>query len=46
MSSTAARKGTARLVGSAIKRREDPRLMTGFGIYVDDMTLPGMAEMV
>jgi len=33
-----------RLFGSSIKRREDPRLMTGQSAYVDDMTLPGMAE--
>jgi carbon-monoxide dehydrogenase large subunit len=46
MATTTAKAGTARLFGSAIKRREDPRLMTGTGTYVDDMTLPGMLEMV
>ncbi len=28
-----------RLVGSRIKRREDPRLITGRGTYVDDIQL-------
>jgi carbon-monoxide dehydrogenase large subunit len=46
MATTTAKAGTARIFGSAIKRREDPRLMTGTGTYVDDMTLPGMVEMV
>src|SRR5438128_11331634 len=31
-----------RLVGKAIKRREDPRFITGRGQYVDDVKLPGM----
>jgi carbon-monoxide dehydrogenase large subunit len=30
------------LVGSRIKRREDPRLITGRGTYVDDIQLPRM----
>src|SRR2546426_857232 len=30
--------------GSAVKRREDPRLITGHGIYLDDITLPGMVH--
>src|SRR5687768_11355871 len=29
-------------LGSPIKRREDPRLITGGGTYVDDVNLPGM----
>ena len=29
-------------VGKAVKRREDPRFITGQGNYVDDMTLHGM----
>src|SRR6202162_2393009 len=33
---------TARLLGASIKRREDPRFMTGKGHYVDDLKLPGM----
>jgi carbon-monoxide dehydrogenase large subunit len=28
-------------VGSPLKRKEDPRLITGQGTYVDDITLPG-----
>src|SRR5947209_3357520 len=28
-------------VGQAIRRKEDPRLITGRGRYVDDITLPG-----
>jgi len=28
-------------VGSAVKRREDPALITGKGKYTDDLTLPG-----
>ncbi|HEX6617306.1 MAG TPA: molybdopterin cofactor-binding domain-containing protein [Gemmatimonadales bacterium] len=30
------------LFGSAIKRREDPRLITGAATYVDDVKLPGL----
>jgi carbon-monoxide dehydrogenase large subunit len=30
-----------RLFGKSIKRREDPRLITGQGRYVDDVKLPG-----
>jgi carbon-monoxide dehydrogenase large subunit len=33
---------TTRLFGSAVKRREDPRFITGRGQYVDDVKLPGM----
>ena len=46
MATTTAKGSTPRLFGSAIKRREDPRLMTGCGTYVDDLTVPGMVEMV
>src|SRR3989454_4744589 len=31
-----------RLFGKSIKRREDPRFITGRGQYVDDVKLPGM----
>ncbi len=31
-----------KMVGKAIKRREDPRLITGQGNYLDDIKLPGM----
>jgi carbon-monoxide dehydrogenase large subunit len=33
---------SARLVGSRINRKEDPRLLTGKGRYVDDVNVPGM----
>jgi carbon-monoxide dehydrogenase large subunit len=32
----------ASLMGVRVKRKEDPRLITGAGAYVGDMTLPGM----
>jgi carbon-monoxide dehydrogenase large subunit len=31
-----------RFVGQSVKRREDPRLLTGHGSYVDDVVVPGM----
>jgi carbon-monoxide dehydrogenase large subunit len=31
-----------RFVGQSVRRREDPRLLTGHGAYVDDVVLPGM----
>lgn len=31
-----------RLVGRSVTRREDPRLLTGHGRFVDDIELPGM----
>jgi carbon-monoxide dehydrogenase large subunit len=33
-----------RLFGKSIKRREDPRFVTGRGQYVDDVKLPGMTH--
>ena len=30
------------LFGSGIKRREDPRLITGAATYIDDVKLPGL----
>jgi carbon-monoxide dehydrogenase large subunit len=33
----------AKLFGSSIKRREDPRLITGRGVFTDDVKLPGQA---
>jgi len=30
-----------RLIGKSIKRREDPRFITGRGTYVDDLKMPG-----
>ena len=32
----------ARFVGQSITRKEDKRLVTGHGQYVDDIVLPGM----
>ncbi|MBI2221479.1 MAG: molybdopterin-dependent oxidoreductase [Acidobacteria bacterium] len=34
----------ARVFGSGIRRREDPRLLTGSARYTADVTLPGMAH--
>lgn len=31
-----------RYVGSSVQRSEDPRILTGRGHYIDDVTLPGM----
>src|SRR5260370_34974464 len=33
------------MIGAKIHRREDPRLITGHGRFVDDMTRPGMLHM-
>jgi aerobic carbon-monoxide dehydrogenase large subunit len=33
-----------RFVGQAIKRREDPKLITGAGNFLDDIKLPGMTH--
>ena len=33
---------TTRYIGQPIKRNEDPRLLTGAGLFVDDLDLPGM----
>src|SRR6202171_6425978 len=33
------------MIGARSPRREDPRLITGHGRYVDDMTRPGLAHM-
>jgi len=35
-----------RIFGSGIRRREDPRLITGAAEYTDDLTLPGMVHAV
>ena len=35
-----------KLLGQPIKRREDPRLITGTSQYVDDIQLPGMTHLV
>ena len=36
---------SARIFGSGIKRREDPRLITGEAKYTDDIKLPGLLHM-
>src|ERR687895_1078939 len=33
----------SRLVGAEVRRKEDPRLITGSSMYVDDLNIPGMA---
>jgi carbon-monoxide dehydrogenase large subunit len=35
-----------KLVGQPIKRREDPRLITGAGSFLDDVRVPGMVHAV
>src|SRR5438067_8569802 len=37
--------GIAAMLGTPIKRREDPRLITGQATYVDDIKLHGMLHM-
>src|SRR5690606_35127554 len=34
-----------RVLGRVVRRKEDPRLITGTGNYVDDLRLPGMLHM-
>src|SRR5438034_3410652 len=36
---------TQRYVGQALKRKEDPRLVSGTSSYVDDISMPGMLHM-
>jgi carbon-monoxide dehydrogenase large subunit len=33
-----------RLVGQRVRRKEDPRLLTGHGRYLDDVTVPGLVH--
>jgi carbon-monoxide dehydrogenase large subunit len=42
MSAPAHQTPAARYVGQTVPRKEDPRLLTGRGRYVDDIALPGM----
>ena len=35
---------TERMLGASIKRREDPRFITGKGNYTDDLKLPGLTH--
>ena len=42
MSATTTGNGAAtKFVGQSMRRKEDPRLITGQGSYVDDISLPG-----
>jgi carbon-monoxide dehydrogenase large subunit len=34
--------GSGRYIGQRVRRKEDPRLLTGRGQFVDDIALPGM----
>ncbi|MEK6719575.1 MAG: xanthine dehydrogenase family protein molybdopterin-binding subunit [Chloroflexota bacterium] len=36
---------TTDVLGTSVKRVEDPRLITGGGRYLDDITMPGMTHM-
>ena len=36
---------STRIFGSGIKRREDPRLITGEALYTDDIKMPGVLHM-
>jgi carbon-monoxide dehydrogenase large subunit len=40
--STSPLRSAGRFVGQSVKRKEDPRLVTGHGRYVDDVTVPGL----
>src|SRR5262245_52907930 len=35
---------STRIFGSGIRRREDPRLITGTAMYTDDLVLPAMLQ--
>jgi carbon-monoxide dehydrogenase large subunit len=35
---------SARIVGTVVNRKEDPRLLTGEGRFVDDVVVPGMVH--
>ena len=36
----------SKMVGATVKRKEDPRLITGSSTYVDDIQLPGMLHLI
>ncbi len=42
MSNNAAGASAGRFIGQAVLRKEDPRLLTGRGRYIDDVTLPNL----
>jgi len=33
-------------LGARVRRREDPRLITGAGTYIDDLRPPGLCHLV
>ena len=36
----------SKMMGASVKRKEDPRLITGHGKYTDDVKLVGMLYLV
>src|SRR6188472_628225 len=42
MTDTIVPRPAARFIGQSVSRKEDPRLLTGHGEYVDDVSLRGM----
>jgi carbon-monoxide dehydrogenase large subunit len=42
MTSIASASGAARFVGQSVLRKEDPRLVSGHGTYLDDVVLPNV----
>jgi carbon-monoxide dehydrogenase large subunit len=42
VTATHASESAGRFVGQAVNRKEDPRLLTGRGTYVDDVQVPGL----
>ena len=46
MTANSASGSAARFVGQRVPRKEDRRLLTGNGQYVDDIALPGMLDVV
>lgn len=35
---------SSKMIGARVRRKEDPRLLTGRGSYLDDVAVPGMLE--
>ena len=44
MTAPASRTPGGGYIGAPIPRREDARLLTGRGTFVDDLTMPGVAH--
>ena len=36
----------SKMVGASVRRKEDPRLITGSSTYVDDLKIPGMLHAI